>query len=414
VNLRDTITKLRAREILSGTGRPTVAVTLETNRGISVEASVASGTSKGAYEAFELHDGETRFQGYGVRRAVENVNRIIAPAIRGLEVSPQAAIDRILIELDGTPQKTRLGGNAILPVSVACAKAGARTTGAPIYRYLEILSPLHLPSPLATILAGGKHSPSSLEFEDYLLIPGGFSSFSKAVEALHDIRKTMAEILEARFGPVPETGGAFAPPLRDTSEAFDLMLRAVENAGHEGNVFLGLDVAASELYRKEEDLYSLSGKKMTAEELTDYYRSLTKRYPLAYIEDPFQEDDYRNFASLTSLRPGEKIVGDDLFASHPGRIARGISEGAGNTILLKINQIGTVSEALEAAKSAHRGRFGVTVSVRSNETNDSFVADFAVAAGAQQIKLGCPVRGERISKFNRLLEIEEELEGKTD
>jgi enolase len=228
---------------------------------------------------------------------------------------------------------------------------------------------------------------------------------------LHDIRHILGENLRDRFGPVPETGGAFAPPLGDTSQAFDLMLRAVDKAGYGGKIFLGLDVAASELYHKDEDLYDLSGRKMKAEELMAYYLELTKHYPLEYIEDPFHQDDYHHFAFLTSRLPGKMIVGDDLFASHPQRIARGIVEKAGNAILLKINQIGTVSEAWEAAMLAHRGQLGVTVSVRSNETNDSFVADLAVAVGAGQIKLGSPVRGERIAKYNRLLDIEQELRG---
>jgi len=408
-SLKDTIAKIEAREILSGTGRPTVEVKLETSKGVEVRASVPSGSSKGEYEAFELHDGGTRFRGFGTRKAVENVNRIVAPAIRGMDVTQQVEIDRTLIELDGTPNKSRLGGNAILPVSVACVRAGAESLGLPIYRYLGGLMARRIPVPLATVLAGGEHSPSELEFEDYLLIPSGVPSFADSVEALYNTRHILGDILRERFGPIPEVGGAFAPPLRDTRQAFEMMLTAIERAGYSGQILFGLDVAASALYIKDDDLYRLPAREVKAEELTDYYAALAKDYPLVFIEDPFHQDDYYHFARLTALLPDKMIVGDDLFVSDPKRLARGIREKAANMILLKINQIGTVSEACEAAMMASRNQIGVTVSVRSNDTNDSFVTDLAVAIRASQIKLGSPVRGERNSKYNRLLEIEQEL-----
>jgi enolase len=407
--LSEVISKLEAGEILSGPGRPTVEVRLETSRGVRVRASVASGTSKGDYEAFEIHDGGVRFRGFGVRNAVDNVNRVIAPAVRGMEVTQQERIDRKMIDLDGTPNKGRLGANAILPVSVAAVKAGAESVGLPVYRYLGGLGRGKLPVPLATVLAGGEHSVSGLEFEDYLLIPGGFSTFADAVEALYTTRLSLGEILRQRLGPIPEIGGALAPPLSDTREAFDLMLTAVERAGYGGKIQLGLDVAASQFYDKKAGVYRLSQTTATAEELIPFYARLAGDYPLVFIEDPFHQDDFRHFALLRERLPGKMIVGDDLFASSPKRLARGIQERAGNMILLKVNQIGTVCEACETAVLASQNGFGITVSVRSNDTNDSFIADFGVAVGAQKIKLGSPVRGERNSKYNRLLEIEEEL-----
>ena len=407
--MNEVISRVEAREILSGPGRPTVEVQLETSRGVRVKASVPSGTSKGDYEASEVHDGGVRFRGLGVRTAVDNVNRVIAPAVRGMEVTRQEGIDGKMIELDGTPNKGRLGANAILPVSVAAAKAGAESAGLPLYRYLGGLGRGKFPVPLATVLAGGEHSVSGLEFEDYLLVPDGFSAFGDAVEALYTTRLSLGEILCRRFGPIPEVGGALAPPLTDTREAFDLMLKAVEQAGYGGKIQLGLDAAASQLYDKEAGNYRLSRGRATAEELVSFYSRLAGDYPLVFIEDPFDQDDFGHFARLGERLPGKMIVGDDLFASSPKRLARGIREKAGNMILLKVNQIGTVSEACETAALASRNGFGITVSVRSNDTNDSFVADFGVAAGARQIKLGSPVRGERNSKYNRLLEIEQEL-----
>jgi enolase len=405
---RETIEKIEAREILGGSGRPAVEVKLTTSRGIEVRASAPSGTSKGEHEAFELLDGEKRYEGKGVRRAVENVRKIIAPALRGMDVSRQGEIDEALIRLDGTPDKSRLGGNAILPVSMACAKAAARSCGLPLFRYLGGLSATHLPAPIATVIAGGAHSPSDLEFEDYLLILSNFNSFAEALEALVKARSVLQEIVIRRFGSVPEVGGALAPPIRDSAQAFELMRKAAEGIGGGGKITLGIDAAASELYSPEEDSYQVAGRKMKAPELMEYYLHLARTYPLTYLEDPFHEDDYFHFAALTAALPDCRIVGDDLFASQPRRIALGIQHKAGNTLLLKINQIGTVGEALAAASLASRNHFQVNVSLRSNETNDSFIADLAVAVRARQIKLGSPVRGERNAKYNRLLEIEED------
>lgn len=413
--MHDVIEKIEAREILGGTGRPTVEARVITRRGTEVEASVPSGTSKGRHEAFELYDGGKRYRGLGVRKAVENINRVIAPALEGMDAAEQRRIDARLIDLDGTENKQRLGGNAILAVSAACAKAGAASSGLPPYRYLGGLGAPRVPAPMVTVLAGGSHSPSPLPFEDYLLIFGGFPSFPEAVEAVVETRLLLGTMARDRFGAVPEVGGALAPPLKDTRQAFDLLLEAAGRCGYAGKISLGLDAAVNELYVSEKDLYRVGGEEMRAEDLQEHYVRLAKDYPLGYIEDPFHEEDFAHFAALARELPGISIVGDDLYASSPKRIAEGIGLKAGNGVLLKINQIGTVSEALDAAFLALRNDFQVHVSLRSNETNDDFIADFAAAIGARQAKLGSPFRGEKTAKYNRLLKIEEELKGgKTD
>jgi len=407
--MKSVIERIRAREILSGPGRPTVEVELFTADGIRVEASVPSGTSKGKYEAWEVHDGGKRFRGLGVQKAVENVNREIAPKLIGENVLDQRRIDQLMLELDGTKNKQRLGGNAILAVSLAVAKAGAAAAGLPLYRYLGGLGGVRLPVPLATVISGGKHSPSSLDFEDYLLVFDGFPCFAAALEALVEIRYLLGENLKKRFGLVADDGGALAPALSDTPQAFELMLEAVEQAGYGGKVALGIDAAASDLYLEDRGLYKLGGREVAPAELLDYYIGLTKQYPLVFIEDPFDQDDFASFAKLTAALPGKKIVGDDLFVTNPERLRMGIEQKAGNTLLLKVNQIGTVSEAYDAGMLALQNGYAVTVSLRSSDTNDSFIADLAVALGAEQIKLGSPVRGERNAKYNRLLKIEAEL-----
>jgi len=407
--MRDRIKIVHAREILCGTGKPTVEVEIMTEQGIKVEASVPSGTSRGKYEAFELYDGGKRFRGYGVLRAVNNVNKIITPKLFEMDVRNQNKIDQMMQEIDGSTNKSNLGGNAILAVSLAVAKAGAISTSLPLYRYLGELSANRLPMPLATVLAGGKYSPSPLPFEDYILILKGFSSFSDSLEALTETYHYLSDLVKLRFGSVPEVGGALAIPSVNTEDAFDLMLQAIEKGGYRNKILLGLDVAASELYNVNGNYYQIGSKKLKPDELIDYYRELTQSYPLIYIEDPFEEDSFDYFAKLTQTLPGIQIVGDDLFASNPLRIQKGIETKAANTLLLKINQIGTVTETLKAAKLATSNHQEITVSIRSNDTNDSFIADLAVAVNALQIKVGSPVRGERNAKYNRLLKIEKEL-----
>lgn len=406
---RDLVERLEALEILSGCGRPTVGVTLFTQGGVEASSSVPSGTSKGRYEAFELLDGGTRYRGLGVRKAVDNVRALISPSIVGLPVADQALIDETLIALDGTENLRRLGGNAVLAVSMAAARAGASSRGVPLYAHLGGAEAASLPVPIATMLAGGRHSPSPLEIEDYILIPHGFTRFSDAVEALVETRIVLEERLCARYGQVPDIGGALAPPLRDTQEAFTALLDAAEAAGYGGRMQLGVDVAASAFYERAQDRYCFEGSRRTRADVVDYYTSMAAAFPLVFIEDAFDEDDFDGFHALTRALPDLEIVGDDLFASNSARIRRGIERGAGNALLLKVNQIGTVSGALAAGKLAASGCFSVTVSLRSSDTNDSFIADLAVGLGTRRIKLGSPVRGERNAKYNRLLEIEREL-----
>ncbi len=403
------IRSIEAYEILTGPGRPTVEVELTTDSGIQVTASVPSGTSTGSHEAKALFDGGTRFRGYGVRRAVENVNGIIAPALLGEGVTCQEKIDRQLIDMDGTPNKEKLGGNAILAVSLAVAKAGAASLGLPLYRYLGGFGANRLPVPIATLIAGGNHSPAPLDFEDYLIGLDGFTDFVSAVEALSEIHHCLGSLLTKQYGDVPNSGGAYAPPLSGNAEAFEKILEAVEKAGCTGRVSLGLDAVGNDLYLPEKGRYRVSGRELDVDEYIAYFLELTRAYPLELIEDPFHEDDFDSQAKLTALLPTKRIVGDDLFVTNSARLSQGIRCKAGNTLLLKVNQAGTVSEAFQAGMLAKRNDFGVIVSLRSNDTNDSFIADLAVALGAERIKLGGPVRGERNAKYNRLLQIERQL-----
>ena len=412
-NMHATIQSISAREVLGGSGRPTVEVTLTLESCLSVSASVPSGTSRGGHEAFELFDGEERFKGYGARKAAANVRERIAPALKGMSVLDLAAVDRRLIELDGTKDKSSLGANAILPVSVAAAKAAALVTRLPVYRYLGGQAATRLPMPIATVIAGGEYSPSALPFEDFLYIVEGFSCFSEALEGLAATRARLGELITRRFGPVADVGGALAPPLESTREAFDIMLQAARDTGCEGRMKLALDVAANELYDAETRTYALGERRVTAPELCGVYLDLVKEYPLMFIEDPFHEDDFAAHADLAAklAAAGSRctVVGDDLFATNPERIARGIAEKAATELLLKMNQIGTVTEAMHACKMAQENGMAVTLSLRSNETCDSFAADLAVAVGADRIKSGSPVRAERNAKYNRLLGIDEEL-----
>ena len=407
--LGDTIERLDALEVLSGSGRPTVSARLRTRLGVEVHASVPSGTSKGKYEAFELCDGGDRYRGLGVRTAVHNVDTLIAPALVGAPVADQARIDEIMLALDGTDDLRCLGANAILSVSMATARAGARSCGIPLYEHLGGSEVDTLPVPIATMIAGGQHSPSSLDIEDYIVMPSGFSRFSDALEALVETRTVLEELLCARFGAIPDVGGALAPPVADSREAFSTILEAAERAGYGGRMRLGVDVAASAFYDRENDSYALGGSDKSREEVVDFFRALTVEYPLDFIEDAFDEDDFAGFSMMTAALPGHEIVGDDLFVSNVDRIQTGIEKAAGNAVLLKVNQIGTVSGARAAARLAIDNGFSVTVSLRSSDTNDSFIADLAVAVGAKRIKLGSPVRGERNAKYNRLLAIEREL-----
>ena len=403
----DRIKNLKAYEILNAKGNPTVEAVVETESGIIAAGSVPSGTSTGKYEAYELHDGGTRYGGRGVRKAVENVNSEIAGILRGMSIANLEDIDNAMIELDGTENKSRLGANAILAVSVAAAKARAAALGLPVYRSLSEKSSFSIPDVIATVISGGEFSPSGLDFEDYLYILHDFCNFSEELEALVIMRKQLEKNLVKKYGVFPEDGGALAAPIQSTEEAFDIMLSTADECGFKKNVSLGLDVAASELFDIDTKIYKVKGG-MKADALAGYYDELIADYPLTYIEDGFNEDDTDGFRLLTKYGNRIQNVGDDLFTSNVKRLES--YHDVANGLLLKINQIGTVTEAIAAANYAQREGMDVTVSLRSGETTDDFIADLSVAIGAKQIKLGSPVRAERNAKYNRLLRIAEELE----
>lgn len=400
------IRRIEAREILNAKGNPTVEAEVETSSGFVAVGSVPSGTSTGSYEACALFDGGRRYGGKGVLNAVNNANTVIAPALIGKSLESLAELDSLMIALDGTDNKSKLGANAILAVSVALAKARAHAIGEPLYKTLTDRNDYRVPDVIATVISGGEFSPSGLDFEDYLYILKGFDNFSSEVEALVTLRKSLEKKLVARYGIFPEDGGALAAPIESTEEAFSLMMENAEECGFRNNVTLGLDVAASELYSKETGLYKVRGQ-MTRENLFVYYSELVKNYPLTYLEDCFDEDDTEGFRLLTSYGSAIQNVGDDLFTSNIKRLEK-YGECA-NGLLLKINQIGTVTEAVKAAEYAASRGMDVTVSLRSGETADDFIADLSVAVGAKQIKLGSPVREERNVKYNRLLKIAKEL-----
>jgi enolase len=409
----DKIVSLTGREILNGRGMPTVEVELTTDSGISVSASVPSGTSTGAYEAHELFDGGPRYRGRGTRKAASNVSTILQKKLIGMDVSRQSDIDQLMCDLDGTPNKSALGANAILPVSLAAAKASALSQKEPLYAYLHRLyeyGSMRLPDIVATVISGGVFSPSGLEFEDYMYVLSGFSDFSQQLEALSELRYQLGIEAKKRYGDILEDGGALAPPLSSSEEAFDLMLSVAGSLGLEQHVAIGLDVAATELFSSHDGKYKLGKNSvLTKEELMERYAYLCNAYPVGLIEDGLEENDFEGFNALKALVPGIQIVGDDLFATNVDRINKGLEFDSANSLLLKVNQIGTLTEALDASTLAQSNGMDVIVSLRSGETEDSFISDLAVGIGARQIKLGSPVRLERNVKYNRLLRIAEDF-----
>lgn len=404
------IVKIRAYEILAGSGKPSVEVELTAGNNIVVTASVPSGTSKGGYEAFELLDGGARYDGKGTRQAADKIKTVIAPAILGLAIDDPAAIDRKILALDGTETKCNLGGNAILPVSACLYKGAAAALGIPLYQYFGGRFATELPMPIATVIAGGKHSLSdALDFEDFICIPYGFSSFSEELEAIARIRRNLEQALVKRWGSVSDTGGALAGPFESNEDAIGTILAVCDECGYGGKIKIGIDVAANEMFDAQSKKYKVKGGLMSPEELIDYYKLLCEKYPIAFLEDPFEENDFESFSRLKQQIGDVLIVGDDLYASSKKRLQTGIKAGATDAILLKINQIGSITEALETAREALKNNQTLIVSLRSNDTCDSLIADFAVGIGAKMIKLGSPVRGERLAKYNRLLSIEDEI-----
>ena len=411
-----TIEMMRGREILDSRGDPTVAVDVILSGGSRGTAMVPSGASTGAHEAVELRDGDkTRYRGKGVRAAVSNVDDIIAPELIGEDAADQRAIDRLLLELDGTPNKSKLGANAILGVSLACARAAANAVGLPLYRYLGGPLARTLPVPLMNILNGGKHATDSADMQEYMVAPIGVASFREAVRAGAEVFHALKAILHDRgMGTGVGDEGGFAPAgLKDNEEPIRLLLEAIEKAGHRAgeDVAIALDPAATELYANGR--YALAREKVTldAAALSERYGTWRAKYPLVSIEDGLAEDDWAGWKHLTTTL-GDKLqlVGDDLFVTNIDRIRRGVTEGVANAVLIKLNQIGTLSETIDAVELAHRSGYATVISHRSGETEDTTIADLAVALNSGQIKTGSLSRSERNAKYNRLMEIENELQ----
>ncbi len=400
-----------AREVLDSRGNPTVEAEIRFSGGKALGIA-PSGASTGSYEALEMRDGGLRYGGKGVQKAVENIRREIDPALRGMDPRDQVAIDRAMIELDGTDDKSRLGGNAITAVSLAVAQAGAMAEGIPVYRHIGD-DGVTLPVPMFNIINGGMHAGGRLAIQEFMVVPAGAPSFKECLRMAAEIYMSLKTLLETSHGPsainIGDEGG-FAPDMGSTAEAMDAIVAAVEEAGYSmgKEVGLALDAAASEFYR--DGLYHLDGLSLSEGELIDHYSSLVESYPLLSIEDPFDEEAFDATAEMTRrLGSNLQIVGDDIFVTNTKRLSRGIEMGAGNALLLKINQVGTVTESQEAAEMSFLANYNVVVSHRSGETEDSSIADLSVGWGAGQIKTGAPARGERTAKYNRLLRIEEEL-----
>jgi enolase len=400
-----------AREILDSRGNPTVEVDIVLADGAMGRAAVPSGASTGAHEAVELRDGDKRYLGKGVRNAVKNVNETISHEILGRNATDQTSLDRFLREIDGTKNKAKLGANAILGVSLAAAKAAAQSTGLPLYRYVGGSSAHRLPVPLMNVLNGGAHADNGLDIQEFMIVPAVQDRFSESLRAGAEIFHTLKKIL-GKKGLVTAVGdeGGFAPRLKNNREALELLMEAIKGAGYEPgkDIFLALDVAATELY--EGGKYRWEGSQITSAELGKVYSGWMQSFPLVSIEDGFSEDDWDGWKAFTQTE-GERvqIVGDDLFVTNPERVARGIKENAANALLVKVNQIGTLTETCEAVGLAQRARMRTVMSHRSGETEDAMIADLAVALGCQQIKTGSLCRSDRTAKYNQLLRIEEDL-----
>jgi enolase len=410
------ISDVRAREIIDCRGWPTVQAEVHVDGRLAGVADVPAGRSRGIHEAYVLVDGERdRYRGLGMRKAVANVEGPIREALVGQCVTDQRLIDRLLVELDGSPDKSRLGANAILGASLATVRAGAASVGLPLYRYLNGLARL-LPVPLMNFLNGGKLTANELEIQEFIIMPVGAESYAHALQMTTEINEELRELVVAKYGILAtNTGdeGGFATPMQGIWEPLEFLQRAVEMAGYRAgfgeDVVFALDCAASHWHDKATGRYTLGGESYDRAGLIELYRAVADKYPLASVEDPLDEEDFEGFAELTRALPEAQIVGDDLFVTNVDRLRRGVELGAANAMLFKVNQIGTLSEAMDAAHFAYRHGFGVQVSERSGETEDPLISDLVVALDSGQIKTGMPVRGERTAKHNRLLVIEAEL-----
>jgi len=409
------IESIRATEILDSRGEPTVKAYVKLQDGTLGAASVPSGASTGAHEAAELRDGDERYHGRGVLAAAHNVNTEIAEALTGINAENQDSIDAALLKLDGTENKSRLGANAILAVSLAAARAAASSAGLPLYRYLNGMTreKMKMPIPLMNIMNGGAHGNWVTDIQEYMVIPSGFFGFGESVRACSEIYAELRSALRSKkYSVGVGDEGGFAPSFADNIEPFILMAEAAERAGYVlgEHISFGIDAAASEFYSDGKYKLKREGKELSAKELADFYGQITEEHGVASIEDPFSEDDWDNFTAMTAaIGDRIQVVGDDLYATDPKRIMKGAGIKATNAVIIKPNQIGTLSETLDAISAARDGGQSVIISHRSGETEDPFIADLAVAVGAEEIKSGAPARSERTAKYNRLLEIEGEL-----
>ena len=408
------IEAIHARQILDSRGNPTVEAEVLLSDGSHGRAAVPSGASTGAHEAWELRDGDKSvFMGKGVSTAVSNVNDKIADALQGMDATDQAAIDAAMIELDGTANKKNLGANAILSVSLACAHAAAQATGQPLYRYLGGAGARMLPAPMMNIINGGEHADNSVDVQEFMVMPLGFERFSDALRAGTEVFHNLKKVLSGKgYNTSVGDEGGFAPDLKSNQEALDVILQAIDQAGYKAGeqIWIALDVASTEFYDSSSKKYSIDGRQLSGDEMVDFLADWTSKYPICSIEDGCAEDDWDSWKKLTATL-GDKVqlVGDDLFVTNVERLQRGIDDGIGNSILIKVNQIGTLTETIDAIQLATRHNYTSIASHRSGETEDSTIADLAVGLSTGQIKTGSASRSDRMAKYNQLLRIEEML-----
>lgn len=425
MDMKFEIIKVHGREILDSRGNPTVETEVELEGGAMGRASVPSGASTGKYEAAELRDGGGRYLGKGVKKAVEHVNTELAEAVMFESALDQKRIDRLLIEADGSANKERLGANALLSVSLAVARAAANALEIPLYRYLGGAVGHELPVPMMNILNGGKHADNTVDLQEFMIMPVGACCFSEGLRMCAEIYHTLKGLLkEDGYSTAVGDEGGFAPNLRNSEEVLTYLVKAVRETGYEPgtDIKIAIDAAASELYNRETGMYEFPGEsamngikvERSTREMVEYFRRLAEGFPICSIEDALDEEDWEGWQLLTEIL-GDKVqlVGDDLFVTNTKRLKNGINKKAGNAILVKVNQIGTLTESLEAIETAKKAGFGTVISHRSGETEDSFIADLAVAVNAGQIKTGAPCRSERVSKYNELLRIEEKIQGES-
>ena len=410
-----TIVQVNAREILDSRGNPTVAARVVLQGGAVGKASVPSGASTGSHEALELRDGDpARYLGKGVLKAVAHVNDVIAPKIKGVDAADRKAVDELLLKLDGTPLKTKLGANAILSVSMAAAAAAARAAGLPLYASLRSHDVYTLPVPLVNILNGGSHADNNVDIQEFMIAPAGRPTFAEAIRAAAEVFHNLKKILKKRgYSTSVGDEGGFAPNLKSNEEALECIVEGIQKAGYAPgrDVFLALDPAASEFFEDGKYVFKKSGGALrTSEDMVAFYADLVRKYPIVSIEDGLAEDDWAGWKLLTdALGRTKQLVGDDLFVTNLVRFKRGVAEGIANSILIKLNQIGSLTETIDAVDYAHAHGYSAVISHRSGETEDTFIADLSVALGTGQIKTGSVCRSERVAKYNRLLEIEHEL-----